>query len=350
MTTNAPTAESLARVFRHNVYAIASGLILGYGLQFKSEVSHLSSPLMRWLDFRYRYIDPIPRPVVWSNQFPARRAALPSDVNAALEKIVGMMVAGEDINRYQGRGLILRNDSSGDNRSTRTDLLWADHGIHHLHLSNQPLPNDQFFSHPADYLLFCLIGGNVVAIIDVLRHPDKEGFSNPELMRTVALSWPDYLERFRLNGILAGEARTQAEIHALRSGGVLSPLVIDGIAYFPPGGGITSASTPAQLNRGHDHVCAMIRALATAVADPEGAFRNNKIAELHMPPDFSLAVTPRGLVVYESHTDHAFELPQAKPREKASDLEIFHDLVLPTWALAAINDGAKRNRKPARAI
>lgn len=342
MTAGALNPESLTRVFRDNVDTLVSSLIVGYGLRFKQDVPHLSSPLMRWLDFRYRYIDPIPRPVVWSNQFPARRAALPNDVNAALEKITAMMIAGENLNRYQGRGLTLRNDSSGDNRVTRTDLLWADWGIHHLHLSNDPLPDDQFFSRPADYLLFCLIGGNVVAIIDVLRHPDKEGFSNPELMRTVASSWPDYMKRFRLNGVLAGEARTQAELHALRSAGVLSPYVIDGAAYLPPGGGITTASTPTQLTHGYDRIQATIRALASAVADPGGSFRTRQISELRMPPDFSLAPTPRGLAVYESRTGHAFELPLARPCEKASDLGIFHDLVLPVWALEAIIDGAKR--------
>jgi len=204
--------------FQKNIDSIAAELIGTFSLKFKQEVPHLSNPLLRWLDFRFRYIDPQPRQIVFSRKFPKRK--LPASTKAALKKISMLITSGIDINPYQGRGLTLRNDFSGERRETRTDLLWADWGIHHFHLSNEPIPTEQYFSRPADYLAFCLVGGNVVAFIDILPHPNKEGFANPELIQTVASSWPEYMKQFRLNGIDPGHEHTQSEIKTLRTAGL----------------------------------------------------------------------------------------------------------------------------------
>lgn len=168
----------IAARFQRNVDDIAKDFIAAYSLKFTQEVENLNSPLLRWLDFRFRYIDPQPRQVVFSDNFPKK--ALPEDANAGLQNLVRLIQSGADINPYQGRGLVLRNDTSSQRGESRTDLLWADWNIHHFHLSAAPIPEGQFFSHPADYLAFCIVGGDLVAFIDVLRHPDNLGFSNPD--------------------------------------------------------------------------------------------------------------------------------------------------------------------------
>ncbi|MEI7867377.1 MAG: hypothetical protein WCI11_05760 [Candidatus Methylumidiphilus sp.] len=316
--------------FQRNIDSIATQLIGSFSLKFKQEVSNLSSPLLRWLDFRYRYIDPQPRQVIFSNKFPKKQ--LPTKDQMALNNFVQLIKKGRDVNPYQGRGLTLKYDISGERKEVRTDLMWADWGIHHFHLSDEPIPSDQYYSRGADFLVFCLVGGDLVAFIDVLPHPDKEGFANPELINTVASNWPDYIKQYRLNGIMPGRSYTQAEIHTLRSSGIQPSLNIGGYAYISPGQGISSAATPTKISIAHDHVRKFASGLAQLVSEPDGLFRTNGIAELKVPPNFSLVPTPRGLSVYELNTRHAFLLPSPQLNRKGSPMEIFHDLALPSWA------------------
>ncbi|NOS97060.1 MAG: hypothetical protein HOP25_01125 [Methylotenera sp.] len=199
-------------------------------------------------------------------------------------------------------------------------------------MSNKSISADQYFSRPADYLAFCIVGGNLVAFVDILRHPDKEGFANPDLIKSVASNWPAYMQQFKLNGILPGREHTQAEIHKLRSSGLNSSLNINNATYMSPGMGLTSASTPMKVTIAHDHVRVYAKELAVTVCDPCGPFRTPEISALSVPPNFSLTPTPSGLAVFESNTQHAFLLPIARPNQKASTWETLHDLVLPTWA------------------
>lgn len=331
--------NELVAEFQRNIDTIATALICAFSLKFKQEVVNLSDPLMRWLDFRYRYVDPQPRQVVFSKKFPKRN--LPTSTKTALENVVRLIKKGGDINPYQGRGLTLRNDISGERNETRTDLLWADWGIHHFHLSNKPIPSSQYYSRPADFLAFCLVGGNLVAFIDVLPHPDKEGFANPELIHTVASNWPDYMKQFRVNGIASNHKYTQAEIHTLRTNGVAPCLNINGVVYMCLGMGISSASTPMKITVACDHVREYAGYLAALVCEPEGPFRTPEISDLSVPPNFSITPTPSGLSVYESQTGCAFLLPSTKPNRKAGILETFHDLVLPPWACKSLVDRAQ---------
>jgi len=59
----------LKEEFHRNIDLIATELLDAYSLKFNQEASNLSSPLLRWLDFRYRYVDPMPRQVVFSDKF-----------------------------------------------------------------------------------------------------------------------------------------------------------------------------------------------------------------------------------------------------------------------------------------
>jgi hypothetical protein len=177
-----------------------------------------------------------------------------------------------------------------------------------------------------------LVGGNVVAFIDVLPHPDKEGFANPALIETMFENWPDYMKHFRLKGILPGNAMTQQEIHTFRSNGVGTNLSFKGSAYISPGLGITAASTPTKIVLAHDQLHAHVRGLARLVFDVSGPFRTPEINALEISPCFSLVPTANGLAVYEENTRHAFVLPEAEVGKATTSLQIIHDLVLPRWA------------------
>jgi hypothetical protein len=322
----------IATKFQGNLDGIATELIRTYALKFTQEVGNLSSPLLRWLDFRFRYVDPRPRPTVFSDEFPKRD--LPQNAQTALNQLVALIQQGKDINPYQGRGL-LKNDISANRNSARTDFLWADWNILHFHLSDKPIPDGQYFSARADYLAFCLVGGNGVAFIDVLRHPDRKGFADPELMETIARNWPEYLEEYRLDVIVADSKKSMADIHALRHAGISSILTIDGKSYIPSMG-LTSAATPFTVTLAHDKVRASVRMLARMVCDSDGQFHKETTARGVDKPQFSLAMTAFGLTVHEAVANHGFVLPRAENNQPSNDLEQLHDLIMPKWVLEAV--------------
>lgn len=322
----------IAQKFHGAVEAIASSFISAYALRFKQDVEHLSSPLLRWLDFRFRYVDPQPREVVFSNKFP--KEGLPRNTDNGFKHLVSLIEKGKDINPYQGRGLILRHDSSGPKKGARTDLLWADWSILHFHLTAEAIPNDQFFSKPADYLAFCIVGADMVAFIDVLPHPPVSGFSNPGLMETIHENWPQYLERFELKGIVASSEELSIEdIHTLRANGVSYCHTHGGKAYMGPGMGITTASTSTKISLAYNHVSRYIQELAKIVCEPDSQFQAETGRLGIGMPNFTLALTPRGLAVYEETSKCTFLLSHPTSDGKGTFLNELCNLVAPRWAV-----------------
>jgi len=96
--------------FQRDLDSIATNLVREYQLKFTRAAGNLSSPLLRWLDFTMRYVDQRPRPVVLSDRLP--KVDLPPSAQSALDDFVRRAIAGEELNPYQGRGLI-QSSSSG---------------------------------------------------------------------------------------------------------------------------------------------------------------------------------------------------------------------------------------------
>lgn len=227
--------------FHQNLERIALNLIAAYGLEFKQEINNLSDPLFRWLDFRLRYIDPIPRQIFFSNRFPKK---LPPSAENGLHRLEVLISEGKDVNPFQSKGLIRFNDISGKKRAKRTDLLWADWGIVHLHLTDKPVPTGSYFSDRScssgeSWLLFCIFTGDTVGFIDIRKHDDDFLFSDQDMIRIIKENWPHFMERFKLKGILPTENHiTNCELDNLRKSGTNWLTCIDGDTYIGPGMGI----------------------------------------------------------------------------------------------------------------
>lgn len=329
--------SSLAARFQSDVDKIAMDFIAAYALRFGQTVEHLSSPLLRWLDFRFRFVDPQLRQVVLSDRFP--KTNLPEAATAGLNHLIRLIEQGRDINPYQGRGLTLRNDTSGEKRDARTDLLWADWGILHFHLTADPIPAGQYFSKSADYLAFCIVDGNVIAFIDVLRHPDKQGFADPDLMESVHRNWPDYLNQFEVKGIVGSREenkRSQEEVHNLRNNGANSFLQFGEKVYTSPGMGVTTASTATKITIVANRVRKYVNALAEIVLEPTGQFQTDIGQRGVNEPKFSLAITPAGFAVYEEVSASAFLLPKRSDSKRDLWLAELRHLIAPDWAVANV--------------
>lgn len=331
------TLDEVRVRFQNDLDEIAMTLIRAFNLEFNQEVETLSDPLCRWFDFRLRYIDPIPRKIFISHKFPK---ALPKSVAYGLNEIATKIRAGHDINGYQSKSLIRFNDFSGQKRSKRTDLLWADWGITHLHITDMPIPSGQFFSSREcstgeSWLLFALFIGDTVGFIDVRQHDDDNLFSDKDLILTVRQNWPEFMEQFKLHGMLAPEAQLPNEhIAKLRRHGINSPIVIDNEVFMGPGMGIATSCTPTIVTDRSDRIRDWIGALADAAIAPDGPILNELKKRDINAPDLSLCLTPRGLVIFEKHSDTAFIFNHRKIGDEYS--EAMESLLLPSWAKTVI--------------
>jgi hypothetical protein len=326
------SCDSLLIKFNQDIDNVAKTLVGAFGLKHEREVTGLEEPLLRWLDFRLRHIDPCPRQIFVSDKFPK---TLPKNIADALHDIEKKIIDGEDINPYQGKGLILHNDTSGTKRQNRTDLLWADWGIHHIHLTDQPIESGNYFSKRSDFLLFLIVGHDFVLFIDIRSHDEDDVFCRDELIKIIAAKWPDYMERFEMKGILAPtESTSEKDRAVLRKGGVSGMLVINGKCYIGPGLGITTASTSTKVSLMLNNVHHDIRALSQLVCDPSSQFQESKSEN----PEFSLALTARGLAVFEEKSNQAWVLPERKDGEQESSLTRLRNLLTPTWVVNRLNN------------
>ena len=164
--------KELAAEFVSNIESISSDFVTFFGLRHKKEVANLSDSFFRWMDFRLRYIEPKPRTVHLSKKL---HRLLPTTINRPLRHLFYMIQKGHDVNPYQGKGLILHHDTSGKSRFNRTDLLWAEWGIIHLHLAMKPIRRGRYFCEPSDWLLFAIIGDD---LSDLIRRPMSSRIRN----------------------------------------------------------------------------------------------------------------------------------------------------------------------------
>lgn len=329
--------RSLREEFQARLTEIARELVQMHGLRFTESVENLNDPLYRWIDFRLRYIDPIPRKLLWSDRFPKHVAP---EVDRGLKIVASRMREGRDVNAYQSKGLTRFNDSSGKNASKRTDLLWADWGVTHLHITDVPIAKaDQYAqrdcSNGESWLLFCLFAGDTVGILDLKPHDESSVFSNQELLRILKDNWPDWLEYFRLNGIEPGDDRlTDEQIATLRCKGVNTPIVIDGEVFMGPGKGLASACTPMLVTEWTYRLRVWVNHLADVAKDEDGEIVTELRKRNVQKPRLSLCLTSYGIAVCDKKNELLFVIDF----DESGDLYSaeMESLICPEWVRAQI--------------
>lgn len=325
--------------FHQSVNKISADLIALYQLQFKAEVPHLSDPLARWLDFRLRYVDPVPRQVLVAKHLTTH---LPRAVEAGLSVLTEKLTKGLDVNSYQSKGLIQFNDSSGKKRAKRTDLLWASWGVTHLHITDLPVPAGEYFSPRRssdgdEMLLFCFFTHDAVLFIDVADHKQEGLFEDQRLMQILHDNWPQYLERFKLHGLLPSrQPFSNTECKAIWKSGGTTSLQFDGQVFMGPGMGLTNASTSLRVRQAMSELRWWAGSFAEFACDPEEpvvvAVRKFGIDD----PEFDLCMTPHGLAVAEQSGRVAMTFPRGKADQISIICERMENLLFPNWALEKV--------------
>ena len=166
-----------------------------------------------------------PRQVYKSRQF-----TCPSAHSQALADIEGKIQAGEDLAPYLSR-------RTGNPRDS--DALLNHWGIFHLHLGTT-MEDDGFVAR-TNHLLFCKFTHQGAYLIDV--HPHQDAWPRTEMMRIIHDNWPETIAHWRARGV-TGDSLSDSKVAKLRASNLNHVLKMpDGVVYFAPGGGTTSAGS-----------------------------------------------------------------------------------------------------------
>jgi hypothetical protein len=251
-------------------------------------------------------------------------------------------LAGNDLNPFQGKGLTMHHDTSGTKRQNRTDHLWAEWNIHHFHLAPLSDGSGQYYSERSGWLLFAVVFDNAIACVDVTDH-GKGAMENRSLIETFIRNWPEAAERFRLKSILPPSSQpSEEDIKKARVSGYSLPVVVDGAVYAP--GGITNASTAEKVSLAGISMAHGTRAAAQLVMG-EMEREGNELSESDLP-HLSLALTPRGLGIFEDRTRKCWSLPRATGPWVNHAAARMHDLMLPEWIAVKVAEAAVGSASP----
>jgi hypothetical protein len=165
---------------------------------------------------------------------------------SAFDALVSKIETGRDLVPHLSKRVKVAYDPAGDRQPNQRrqdlDLLVADWGIHHLHLSTN-IDADGFVTRTGD-LLFARFTDSAAYLIDILPH---DSWTEMSLLETMVREWPDAnLLIGALSDLrLATPPPDDQGRRQLRDAGVAQLVEIDGRVYMPPGQ--TSAGTPVEV-------------------------------------------------------------------------------------------------------
>lgn len=167
------------------------------------------------------------------------------------------------------------------------DGLLTDWGVQHLHLETAPHAKKPKYVKRADYVLFVYPVVEHLILLDIVRHPHGEEWSDDRPINLLHRDYPKVIECHRAWGITNIETPiTRAGRHNLRkNGAVVYTQVSDGTVYFPPGGGPATNTRPWIVRKAADMTMWLLR--------PENV-RHSILAENPKVPDeppVSMSVT-----------------------------------------------------------
>ncbi len=288
--------------------------------------------MQRWMDYRLRHVAAQRRVVKKSSRFPVQN--MPETVIQALNELEARFERGEDVNPYLSKTTI-GNDVSAAKHLRRTDGMWADWGIHHLHLTSEPLATGERHSVRSDWLLFVRVFDDVVAFIDVRSHNEADLWTQEELVKTFIDTWPEQAEPWKVESMVnISPSKAPGDHKLLRNAGVNIPVEHKGEYYLCQGGGLTSALTSTAASMACIAVNRNAHHLALWLDQPENPIRLELASHGVAQPEFFLKVSAGGLVIAEATTPaRKWILPSVDQQGKRSCLAEIQEILLPAWAI-----------------
>lgn len=313
---------------------IAEKAIEAFELTYvKTAHSNLHDPLLRWCDFLLRYIPPAKRTILKSDRFPVQTS---DDSEVGLQRIEELFITGGDVNPYQSKTLTLFNDTSGKKENKRTDGLWADWGIHHLHLPLNPVALGKKYSDRSEWVLFIRVYNDVVYFIDI-KHHDKDVepnlFSQQDLVKTFIRNWPNEAEAYQMKGALGlvnNKPITDEDVANMRNGGINMPFEMDGKVYAPIGMGMTTAVTATRVSLFSNRISSYAREIEKIFTDEEKEYMKElKSCGIDNPEFQIMMFDDGGLGIHEKGLNKAWSFLRDNPNDIFC---LFNDSLMPAWA------------------
>lgn len=194
--------------------------------------------------WRGRFIQPLPRTVHRSDEF--MKSSKRQAHAAALEVIETKIATGEELNAHLSTRV--SHPAGGDStmppsKRADRDLLLAEWGVHHLHLSTE-MRKDGFTSRTAD-VLFVVFREADAYLLGIFDHPQHENWAAENIFAVMVRNWSDaglVLKSSFATGL--SQEYSDDDRLELRKAGMNSALQVDGKVYSPSGGGIALDGTP----------------------------------------------------------------------------------------------------------
>jgi hypothetical protein len=187
--------------------------------------------LQSYFNFKHKIIHQRPREVLKSASISAKAEDL--GVSEILKNIEQRFINGEDINPNLSKKIFHINEH---------DSLLNDWAIHHLHLSDIKVNNNDYFNKRSDFLLFCHVTPDEVYFIDIRPHNESYVFAQRDLIRAIRDNWPELNKKIQV-GQEPMEIYPRLEdkdIAILRKKGYMTFTQVDSFVYMPGQGSTTS--------------------------------------------------------------------------------------------------------------
>lgn len=221
-------------------------------------VMPLASLLIIYFNWRARFIPVRPRLAHLSAELLASPKCL--EHQGAVDFIVAKIESGDDLTPHLSRWVTeayepTTSRSAKNQRRSDLDLLMAEWGIHHLHLSTD-MEADGFVRRTKD-LLFASFQSDDAYLIGIFEHGN---WTRIELATITVRNWSDAgIFRESRSALRLAQPTVEADRPLVRNAGVTLALEIDGKVYMPPGQSV--AGTPLRATKASNHVMHTLRSL-----------------------------------------------------------------------------------------
>lgn len=163
--------------------------------------------------------------------------AEPGPYREAFQTIVARIEEGQSLRAYLSKNSAVayqRDDGLAHHRRRDRDLMLAEWGIHHLHLSNQAL--DGGFVQRTEHVLFAIFRPEDAYLLGVFAHPRHTNWAAKDILARALRNWPDAgLVDVSNCAVGLTQEYTDEERLELRNAGVNTAMMINGRVCLPVG-------------------------------------------------------------------------------------------------------------------
>lgn len=340
--------QSITRVsFQKSLIEIAKFLNKSYGLKLTEDESKPFDSLIRWMDFRLRYIEPHPREVFIAKHLQLYFNGLfkkpwTGQVDRTINEVLSSLIVGENVNARQSKTIVKNDINAWDAERSqpkirRSDGLWNDWGISHLHLSEEIDAKNPMFYKPSDWQIFLVVLPEQILVIDICKHKKGDEWADLQMIQVMIDNWPWYTDRFKMDGYIGSSSESwDAEARSkLRASGATMFIECNGYSYMPMGWGNTMANIALKVMK----TTSTLREYAQMVADEashmEGQIMKDLISAWDGNTsnfDLTLKLNTDGLAVYESVYKRCYQIPSVKLYPESAMGRLRY-LLAPDWVI-----------------